>query len=196
VIAIVDTGGANLASVLDALERWERKAVVTDDAAVIADCSHVILPGVGAAGDSMDRLRRAELIVCLRELKQPTLGICLGMQLLFSASREGDTACLGVLPGTVSRLPDRDGFPVPHMGWNQLQDSGRDNPLLRGISPQSHFYFVHSFIAPDGDWVTAHFDYGGRFPAMVQRENFFGAQFHPEKSARAGARLLRNFIEL
>jgi glutamine amidotransferase len=196
VIAIVDTGGANLASVIDALGRWEREATVTSDPHAILRSSHVILPGVGAAADSMERLRRCELTACLRELRQPVLGICLGMQLLFESSREGDAECLGILPGTVARLPDRAGYPVPHMGWNSLEGVDSDCPLLRALPARSYFYFVHSYAAPSGSWVVADFDYGGRYPAVVRRENYFGVQFHPEKSARAGALLLRNFIEL
>jgi imidazole glycerol-phosphate synthase subunit HisH len=192
-IAIVDTGGANLASLLNALERLEREAKVTSDPEVILKASHVFLPGVGAAGDSMERLRRTELVSLLKELKQPTMGICLGMQLLFEKSDEGPAECLGILPGTVSRLPNRRGFSVPHMGWNQVEGGGR---LLRDLSEESYFYFVHSYVVPDGDWVQARFDHGGNFPAIVEKDNYFGAQFHPEKSAKAGAALLRNFIEL
>jgi glutamine amidotransferase len=151
---------------------------------------------VGAAGDSMERLRRRELQHCLRELKQPTLGICLGMQLLFAASDEGPTECLGVLPGRVTRFPAAGGLPVPHMGWNRLLRRKPDDPLLAGVSPTSYFYFVHSYVAPEGSWVSAACDYGGEFPAMVAHENYFGAQFHPEKSGRPGARILRNFLQL
>lgn len=194
-IAIVDTGGANLASVLNALGRAGKSATVSADADTIFRASKVILPGVGAAGDSMSRLKKKELTACLRELRQPTLGICLGMQLLFERSEEGDVDCLGVLPGVVRRLAPAGALPIPHMGWNAVT-ARRGSSLFAGIPAGSYFYFVHSFAAPEGAWVVADCDYGGAVPAVVEHANYFGAQFHPEKSAGAGARFLENFLSL
>jgi imidazole glycerol-phosphate synthase subunit HisH len=193
-IAIVDTGGANIASVTHALRRAGKAGSLTKDPAVIAAASHVILPGVGAAGDSMDRLREAQLLNCLRGLRQPTLGICLGMQLLFDRSEENQTECLGLIAGTVSRIPSKEGLTVPHMGWNRVWRSGTPTALLEGLEDGDFFYFVHSYVAPPGTWVRGTVQHGGIYPAVVQSENFFGAQFHPERSAESGARLLRNFL--
>jgi len=191
-IAIVDTGGANIASVLNALRRLERPAHLTSDPETIRKASHVILPGVGAAADAMKRVQANELVDCLRELKQPTLGICLGMQLLFDSSDEGDAQCLGILPGRVTKIETDTALPVPHMGWNSVDSSA--GALYRGLPASSYFYFVHSFVAPEGDWVTGRFQYGKTFTASVERGNFFGVQFHPERSSLAGHQLLRNFL--
>ncbi len=200
-IAIVDTGGANLTSVVNALARLgiaeSIEELLTSDVARIERASHVILPGVGAAGDAMARLEKSNLIGCLRTLKQPVLGICLGMQLLFERSDEGDVACLGRLPGVVRRIAAAPGLVVPHMGWNQLHQGGRlDNPLLTGVAEDSFYYFIHSYIAPMGPHVLATSEHGGRFPAIVRKDNVFGVQFHPERSSVAGAALLRNFLKL
>lgn len=194
-IAIVDTGGANIASVSNALARLGQPSELTGDRAKIESASHVILPGVGAAADSMAKLQAQGLVEVVRGLKQPVLGICLGMQILFESSEEGDTACLGILPGAVRRLPSAPQFPVPHMGWNQVHFNAA-SPLAEGIDSGAYFYFVHSFYAPDGNWVTGRTEYPKPFTAMVSRGNFHGVQFHPERSAQAGSRLLRNFLSL
>ena len=138
-IAIVDTGGANIASVRNALHRLGKPAELTSNPDTIEGASHVLLPGVGAAGDSMERLRRRELIDCLKGLRQPTLGICLGMQLLFGASEEDNASCLGVLPGRVTRIPNREGLAVPHMGWNRIEFKKPASRLLRDI-PENNFF--------------------------------------------------------
>ena len=190
-ITVVDSGGANLSSVLFALDRLGLKSELTTDAGKIRAAERVVLPGVGAAGAVMRNLADRGLIGCLRELKQPVLGICLGMQILFERSEEGDVECLGVIPGTVRELPGRAGFPVPHMGWNRVTG---DSPLL--ARSEEYFYFVHSFAAPLGDCVTGVADYGGAVPAVVQRGNYMGVQFHPERSGVAGAQLLKRFAEL
>lgn len=191
-IAIVDTGGANIASVVNALRRLERPAELTSDPEKIRKASHVILPGVGAARDAMNRVEAGELVECLRGLKQPTLGICLGMQLLFESSEEGDAKCLGILPGRVRKIETEAALPVPHMGWNSVEATAC--PLYAGLPPSSYFYFVHSFVAPEGEWVTGRFAYGKDFTASVGQGNFFGVQFHPERSSLAGHQLLRNFL--
>ena len=192
---IIDSGGANLASLRFALDRLGAKSRVSADPAVIAAAPRVLLPGVGAAPDAMRRLREAGLIDCIRALQQPLLGICLGMQLLFEQSEEGDAAGLGLLAGTVRRIPAAAGRPVPHMGWNTCQ-SVHANPLLRDISAAEHFYFVHSYAAPVTAATSATTEYGVALSAVVQRGNFHGVQFHPERSAGAGALVLRNFLAL
>jgi glutamine amidotransferase len=194
-LAIIDSGGANIASLQFAIERLGVPATLTTDAKVLREASHVILPGVGAAADCMSRLRSAGLVDTIRALKQPVLGICVGMQLLFESSEEGDVSCLGLLPGRVRRFARRDGLPVPHMGWNQLEFQ-RASPLLENIAAGDHVYFVHSYAAPVSDLSVATVVYGEPFSALVGRGNIFGAQFHPERSARTGAALLRNFLRL
>jgi imidazole glycerol-phosphate synthase subunit HisH len=192
---IIDSGGANLASLQFALERLGARATVTADARAIAAAPRVVLPGVGSAPDAMQRLQRSGLAQLLPTLRQPVLGICLGMQLLFERSAEGMTPCLGILPGTAQRLQAVPGRPVPHMGWNQLTPT-RTDPLLAGIAPGEYFYFVHSYAVPTSDVTLAHVHYGEPVSAVVRRGNFWGAQFHPERSASAGARLLDNFLGL
>lgn len=194
-LAIIDSGGANIASLQLAVERLGVPADLTTDPARLHEASHVILPGVGAAADCMSRLRNAGLLDTIRELRQPLLGVCVGMQLLFESSEEGDVECLGVLPGRVRRFPNRDGLPVPHMGWNQLEFSGTP-ALLDDIASGDYVYFVHSFCAPVSDATVATTNYGEPFSAVVNRGNVYGAQFHPERSARVGAQLLRNFLRL
>jgi imidazole glycerol-phosphate synthase subunit HisH len=194
-VAIIDSGGANIASLRFALERLGASSTLTVDADELRAAPRVILPGVGAAADAMRRLESLRLVEVIRDLRQPVLGICLGMQLLFEASDEGSTRCLGLLPGRVQRFPDREGFPVPHMGWNQL-DFESDAALLAGIDRGEYVYFVHSYRAPVGPWTVATSDYGGKFSAVVRQRNFHGAQFHPERSAQVGARLLAGFLEV
>jgi glutamine amidotransferase len=194
-VAIIDSGGANLASLQYALDRLGARSVVTADPQVIAAAPRVLLPGVGAAADAMRRLGHAGLVEGIRALGVPVLGICLGMQLLYERSEEGDTRCLGIVPGSVQRLVSVPGRPVPHMGWNSLELISPD-PLLAGIGPGDYVYFVHGYAAPLGPHTIAAVDYGTRLTAVVRRGNFRGVQFHPERSAAVGARLLRNFLEL
>ncbi len=194
-VAIIANGGANIASLRFALDRLGASSQLTADADELRRAPRVILPGVGAAADAMQRLRSLGLAAAIPTLKQPVLGICLGMQLLFASSEEGETECLGILPGRVSRFPDREGFPVPHMGWNQLV-ARAESPLTRGLDEGAYVYFVHSYAAPVGPWTDAVTDYGGEFSAVVRHGNFHGTQFHPERSSRAGQRLLANFLEL
>jgi glutamine amidotransferase len=193
-LAIVDSGGANIASVRFALERLGIKSELTADPAVIRSAERVILPGVGSANEGMRKLHERGLVDCVRSLTQPVLGVCLGMQLLFESSEEGPTRTLGLIPGCVERLPDSPGIQVPHMGWNTIL-SGRNAPLLNGIEDDARFYFVHSFAGPVNAFTVASCDHGTPFAAIVQRANFSGVQFHPERSGAAGARLLQNFVE-
>lgn len=194
-VAIIDSGGANLASLGFALERLGARAQVTADAEVIRAAPRVILPGVGSAGDAMSRLRGNGLDAIIPALSQPVLGICLGMQLLCARSDEDDTACLGIVPIAVRKMRPEPGLPVPHMGWNQLE-SMTDDPLLAGLAADDHVYFVHSFAAPVNAATIATTCYGAPVTAVLRHRNFWGAQFHPERSARAGARLLDNFLKM
>lgn len=194
-VAIVDNGGANTASLRFALARLGHDATITADAQRIESATHVILPGVGSAQDAMARLRASGLDRLLPRLSQPVLGICLGMQLLFERSEEGDTDCLGALAGTAQRLTPAPGRPVPHMGWNTL-DTAADSALLAGVPPRAYAYFVHSYAVPPGPETVARTDYGTPFSAVVSRGNFHGTQFHPERSGPVGARILDNFLRL
>jgi glutamine amidotransferase len=192
-VAVVDSGGANISSVLHALRRLGAEPEFTSDAASIAAADRVILPGVGAAGSAMEVLRRNALVDVLRGLTQPVLGICLGMQLLFESSAEGDAALLGLIPARLERLSEGPGLRVPHMGWNVISNR-RADPLTDGLD-KKWFYFVHSYAAPIGDWTLSGSRHGTDFSAIVRQGNFYGAQFHPERSAGAGAMVLRRFLE-
>ncbi|HTV77989.1 MAG TPA: imidazole glycerol phosphate synthase subunit HisH [Steroidobacteraceae bacterium] len=194
-VAIIDSGGANLASLQFALERLGARSCVTSDGAVIREAPRVLLPGVGSALAAMQRLHASGIAALLPALRQPVLGICLGMQLLFLKSEEGPAQCLGVLPQTVRRLEPRAGQPVPHMGWNRLRIT-REDPLLDGIAAGEYVYFVHSYAAPLSHNTLASTDYGLDIAAVVRKDNFWGTQFHPERSTRAGARILANFLRL
>ena len=194
-VVIVANGGANIASLQFALERLNVPSALSADPARIRDASHVILPGVGAAADAMRRLRCEQLHELLPTLRQPVLGICLGMQLLFDASDEGHTQCLGIIPGRARRIPPAPDRPVPHMGWNTLSIE-RECVLLSGLGPKDYAYFVHSYALPVSEATIASTRYGESFSACVQWNNFFGAQFHPERSAAVGARLLHNFLAI
>ncbi|HMM66190.1 MAG TPA: imidazole glycerol phosphate synthase subunit HisH [Dokdonella sp.] len=192
-VVLVDAGGTNIGSVRYALERLGIDAQASNDARRIRQASHVILPGVGAAGPGMHRLRSGGLVDVLRQLQQPVLGVCLGMQLLFEHSEEGDTTCLGVIPGRVRRIAHAPGRRVPHMGWNRL-DAVREDPLLAGLPDNAYAYFVHGYAAASDAHTVASTDYGVPLAAIVRHRNFCGMQFHPERSAGVGATLLRNFL--
>jgi glutamine amidotransferase len=194
-VAIVASGGANIASLQFALERLQVASVVSADETAIRAASHVILPGVGAAADAMSRLRQSRLDALIPLLRQPVLGICLGMQLLFEASQEGDARCLGIIPGRAARLEPSQDRPVPHMGWNTLEIR-HPCSLLAGLDHGDYAYFVHSFALGVNAATVATTDYGTPFSACVQWRNFYGTQFHPERSAAVGARLLRNFLAM
>ncbi|MCB1608086.1 MAG: imidazole glycerol phosphate synthase subunit HisH [Xanthomonadales bacterium] len=193
-LVLVDSGGSNLGSVQAALERLGVAAPVSGDPARIRAASHVILPGVGAAAVAMARLREQGLVEVIQQLKQPVLGVCVGMQILFEHSEEGDTPCLGLFPGVIRRLKPAPGIRIPHMGWNQLRALG-SHPLTQGLD-QQHAYFVHSFAAAVTESTMLSVDHGQSFAALVVRGNYHGAQFHPERSAAAGAQLLENFLGL
>jgi len=194
-VAIIDGGGANIASLQYALERLGAESSLTSDADTIATASHVVLPGVGAAAAAMKKLRAKGLDALIPELKQPVLGICLGMQLLCSGSDEDDVDCLGVFPGRAEKLQSSPETPVPNMGWCRLTRR-TDSPLLGGIDDESWFYFVHSYALPIDNFTMASASHVQPFSAVVAKDNFFAAQFHPERSSAAGAQLLRNFLAL
>jgi glutamine amidotransferase len=193
-VAIIDSGGANIASLRAALARLGADSVVTSDATVIQRAARVLLPGVGSAHNAMARLRSTGLDRLIPTLKQPLLGICLGMQILFETSEEGPANGLAVIPGQVTRLQFAPGLPVPHMGWNQLVSSQPD-PLLDGVSSLDYVYFVHGYAVPAGRFTNATTEYGSAFTAVVRRDNFCGTQFHPERSGVVGARILANFLK-
>jgi glutamine amidotransferase len=193
-IVIIDSGGANITSLRVALGRLGADSLVTTDPDTIRRASRVLLPGVGSAHDAMARLRTSGLDKVIPTLKQPLLGICLGMQILFDSSEEGPARGLGVIPGAVGRIRSAPGLPVPHMGWNQLAQTKPD-PLLDGISSLDYVYFVHGFAAPVGEHTVASVDYGSALTAVARRDNFCGTQFHPERSGLVGARILSNFLK-
>ena len=189
-IALVDYGGGNTGSVAIAFERLGLQPLLTADAAEIEAADRVIIPGVGAAGEAMAALRQRGLVESLSALRQPVLGICLGMQLLFERSDEDDVDCLGIIPGGVRRLKPAPGRPVPHMGWSSLAVT--DESI--GLSSGDYVYFAHSFACDDGIHSVATAEYGQPVPAVVRRGNYLGAQFHPERSGEAGARFLEAFL--
>ncbi|MFM8981162.1 MAG: imidazole glycerol phosphate synthase subunit HisH [Planctomycetia bacterium] len=194
-VVIIDSGGANLASLGHALARLGARSTVSGDPQVIAAAPRLLLPGVGSAAHAMERLRAQGLDTLLPPLRQPLLGICLGMQLLFEHSEEGDTRCLCVLPGRVRALASAPGRPVPHTGWNTLGQRQPD-PLLEGLAEGTWLYFVHGYAAAPGATTLATTDYGGPLAAVARLRNFHGVQFHPERSGPAGARLLANFLQV
>lgn len=194
-VVLVDAGGSNIGSLCYSLQRLGIEARMSADAAHLRAATHVILPGVGAALPGMQRLQEAGLIDVVRGLRQPVLGVCLGMQLMFEHSQEGDTPGLGVIPGEVRHFPQNGKLRIPHMGWNSLRIE-RDSQLFDAVETETHVYFVHSYATPSAAHTLASCDHGGRFAAVVQHHNFYGMQFHPERSGPAGARLLQNFLAL
>lgn len=194
-IAIVACG-SNLASIQFALERLGKTSVVTLDPKIIASASHVILPGVGHAHYAMEQLKQHNLIALIPRLTQPVLGICLGMQIFFTQSMEGNVKGLGLLPETVLRFPENTPLVTPHMGWNQFNILQATSPIVAGISNQDFVYFVHTYYVPPTDSTVAVTHYSIDFSAIVQHKNFYGVQFHPEKSGKTGEILLNNFLNL
>jgi glutamine amidotransferase len=193
-IAVVDYKGGNVQSVLFALERLGVQATLTADHAQIRGADRVLFPGEGEASSAMRELRAQGLDQLLPTLKQPFLGICLGMQLLGRHSQENDTELLGILPFDVVRFPEAAGYKVPHMGWNTLQQLR--SPLFAGLRAEDYVYFVHSYYAPVGDYTIAEGAYPAPFSAAVQHENFYAVQFHTEKSGPVGTRILENFLNI
>ena len=194
-VAIIDGGGANIASLLFALRRLGWEGVLTSDHDAIRNAERVILPGVGAAQAAMDKLQEKQLDTLIPLLTQPLLGICLGMQLLFEGSEEDDAQCLGIIEGRARRFEPAQDRPVPHMGWNRVEKT-RNARMLDGIPDGAHFYFVHSYAVDMVATTTGCTDYGSTFTSVVRKGNFMGTQFHPERSGAHGAKLLDNFLRL
>ncbi len=194
-VVILDTGCANLSSVKWAVERLGYTPDVSRDPDVVLRADKLFLPGVGTARAAMNQLEERDLVDLIKACTQPVLGICLGMQLLGSSSEEnGGISTLGIIDAECG-LMDTRGLPLPYMGWNQITAQA-GNHLFRGIDEESYFYFVHSYAMPVNASTIAQCDYGQPFTAAVQKDNFFGVQFHPERSGKAGAQLLKNFLEM
>lgn len=200
-IQIVDYGMGNLRSVQKAFEKLGHAAMICDQAQQLEDADKLVLPGVGAFRDAIAELRRRDLVAPIVDhlaRGKPFLGICLGLQLLFDVSFEdGEWPGLGILPGQVVRFRDQPDLKIPHMGWNRIEKQG-EPPLFRGIPPDAHFYFVHSYhvVPHDRRVVIAESDHGGRFVAAIGRDNLWATQFHPEKSQKHGLQLLANFAAM
>lgn len=192
-IIIIDTGCANLSSVKFAIDRLGYQAEISRDLNQIQQADKLLLPGVGTANAAMNNLQQRNLINTIQQLTQPVLGICLGMQLMTQFSQEGNLSTLGLIDGQTEKLPEA-GLPLPHMGWNQVKFVD-DQPLFADIPNGSYFYFVHSFAVLPNQHTIATCDYGVPFSAALNNGNFYGVQFHPERSGKVGAQLLRNFIE-
>lgn len=197
-VVIIDTGCANLSSVKFALERLGYRPTISGDGDVITQADKLILPGVGTAKAAMAQLHERALIDIIKSISQPTLGICLGMQLLTQSSTEGsfhqdDTVkTLGIID-THTKPLTASGLPLPHMGWNSIEFD--DHPLFDGLNTGCHVYFVHSYGVPVGKNTLAKCTYGTEFSAVIGRDNFLGVQFHPEKSGKIGSKILQNFVE-
>ena len=193
-IALIDYRAGNIASVSNALARFNVDFEVTNTLDKLEKADGVIFPGVGHASSAMEALEEVNVDEWLVNTRKPVLGICLGMQLLFESTEEGDAKTLGVIPGRLKKFDDTRAK-VPHMGWNTLQIK-ESHPLLKGLSDNQFFYFVHSFFAPINESTVATTDYIHPFAAVVAYNNFMGVQFHPEKSGKAGALLLQNFVNM
>ncbi|MBN1387898.1 MAG: imidazole glycerol phosphate synthase subunit HisH [Bacteroidales bacterium] len=195
-ISIIDYGAGNLFSVASACKNLGYSPVLTADEKTISRSDRVIFPGVGNAISAMKRIREKRLDNLIPSLQQPVLGICLGMQLMMETSDEGDTECLGILKGRVAYFRKRNsaGIKVPHMGWNIIDNlKGR---LFEGIDERTRMYFVHGYYVPGNEYTAANSYYHGSFTAAIEKDNFFGCQFHPEKSGEAGIEILDNFLKL
>ena len=194
-VAIVDSIGSNLASLIFALNRIGSSFEITDEIDVLSKASHIILPGVGAAKNAMTKLKQRKLIDEISKLTKPTLGICLGMQIFMDASDEDDAKCLGIISNTCRPFMNNKDYPVPHMGWNKVRFN-RDSVLTKNLKDDDYYYFVHSYYVPICSETIGVSSYPIEFSAVVQKDNFFGTQFHPEKSGLSGSKILQNFVSL
>lgn len=191
-IAIIDYGAGNIQSVLFALVRLGYEAELTNNWQTIKNADKVIFPGVGEAKSAMEKLKETGLDILIPTLKQPVLGICLGMQLLCKSSEEGTTEALGIFDVAVRRFSTN--VKVPQMGWNTIY--GLQSPLFNGIAEKEYMYLIHSYYAPENEYTIATTHYGLEYASAMQRDNFYGVQFHPEKSGKEGEQILKNFLEL
>ena len=194
-VAIVDSIGSNLASLIFALNRIGSSFEITDQIDELNKASHIILPGVGAAKNAMTKLKQRKLIDEISKLTKPTLGICLGMQIFMDASDEDDAKCLGIISNTCRPFRNNKDYPVPHMGWNKVRFN-RDSVLTKNLKDDDYYYFVHSYYVPICSETIGVSSYPIEFSAVVQKDNFFGTQFHPEKSGLSGSKILQNFVSL
>lgn len=188
-VAIINSGGANLGSVQRAVDKIGYKAIITKEVKDIIDSTHVIIPGVGSAHNVMRSLKETNLIQTIKNLSQPVLGICIGMQILFEFSDEGKVDCLGLIPGSVERFKNLDHLKVPQMGWNKVSFN---NSLTEF---DNYYYFANSYFNPINQFTIAQSQYGVSFTAAIKYKNFIGCQFHPEKSSLAGSKFLKNFLQ-
>jgi glutamine amidotransferase len=191
-LAIIKYNAGNIRSVSFALERIGIEAIVTDDTAEISSADKVIFPGVGEASSAMNYLRERKLDALITSLKQPVLGICLGMQLMCKHSEEGDTSCMGIFDQQVKKFDQQ--LKVPQIGWNKISDL--KTPLFDGVKDGNYMYFVHSYYVELGGHTIAATDYDIRYSSALQKDNFYATQFHPEKSSSSGQHVLENFIKL
>lgn len=193
-LAIIKYNAGNIQSVLNALERLGVNAEVTDDPGKIKSADKVIFPGVGEASSAMRSLKENGLGRIIQELEQPVLGICVGMQLLCEHSEENDTGCLGIVPVKVRKFDAKSRLKVPQVGWNNIFEL--QSPLFKNVPEQSYIYNVHSYYAEDSEYTIAKCEYGLPYAAAIQKDNFYGVQFHTEKSAEVGDKIIKNFLEL
>lgn len=193
-IAIIDYKMGNIRSVENALRRIGTEWILTDDSDVISKADKVILPGVGHAGEAMANLRERNLIQVIKDLRHPVLGICVGMQVMCRHTEEGDADCLGIFDARVRRFDDSTEHKVPHMGWSRI--TNLESKLFKNIDGGAYVYFVHSYYAPLCPDTIATTRHGIMFSAALKYENFYGTQFHPEKSGDVGEHIIRNFLEL
>ena len=194
-VTIVDSIGSNLASLIFALNRIGSSFEITDEIDVLNKASHIILPGVGAAKNAMTKLKQRKLIDEISKLTKPTLGICLGMQIFMDASDEDDAKCLCIISNTCRPFENNRDYPVPHMGWNKVCFN-RDSVLTKNLKDDDYYYFVHSYYVPICSETIGVSSYPIEFSAVVQKDNFFGTKFHPEKSGLSGSKILQNFVSL
>lgn len=194
-IAIIKYKAGNTASVSNALERLGADFYLAETPEDLEKADGVIFPGVGHAGAAMKSLKNQNIDTWLKKTEKPVLGICVGMQLLYETSTEGDTIGLGVIPGALQKF-DETKAKVPHMGWNKINTNGESHPILNNLSSKHYLYFVHSYYAPVSEATLASCDYINDFTAIVAKDNYMGVQFHPEKSGNVGSMILQNFLDL
>lgn len=194
-IAIIKYKAGNTASVSNALERLGAEFYLADSPAELEKADGIIFPGVGHAASAMKSLEYQGVADWLKKTEKPVLGICVGMQLLFETSTEGDTVGLGVIPGALQKFNEQEAK-VPHMGWNRIKVNGSTHPILKNLSPKHYLYFVHSYYAPISENTLASCDYINDFSAIVGKDNYTGVQFHPEKSGTVGSMVLQNFLDM